>query len=174
MSRVYCERRCDAGTVPMRGLHVIRHTSMQRLGMAIVCGPVIVFAIVGLAANLVGGHWGDVLGLAAFVVFLAAFAGLRWTRFVRVDDGGLTYRNWIFVRTLPWGAIKRVAVRSLLEPRVGGWAVVGHKPRGLPVTLRATRRGGSYRQSPAPGLLAVQALARELDARRIGAAERRG
>jgi hypothetical protein len=149
---------------------VIRRTPMQRLGAAIVCGAGAAFALVGVIANLIGGHIGDVLGLLLFIAVMGAAASLQWVRFVSVDDVGLTFRNWFLVHALVWPEISRIDVRRLFQPRTSGWAVVAHKQHGPPVTLRATGRSGSNRTTPAPALLAVQHMAAELEGLRTGGA----
>jgi hypothetical protein len=151
---------------------VIRHTAMQRLGVAIVNGAVAAFAMVGVVANLVGGHIGDVLGLLLLIGAMGAIAAPRWVRFVSVDDVGITYRNWFLVHELPWPEISRFDVRRLFQARTSGWAVVAHEQHGRPVTLRATGRSSANRTTPAPALLAVQQMAAELDGRRTGWAGR--
>src|SRR5262245_60047733 len=121
---------------------MIRHTTAQRIGVSIVCVPVALFAAVAAAVNAVDGRTGDTVGLLALVAWLVALMALRWTRFVVADDVGLTFRNWVRTNRLPWSDIMRIDVRSLFQPRYGGWAAVAHRRRGSPITLRATGRGG--------------------------------
>jgi len=120
---------------------VIRPAAPERWTYTIACGLVAAFVAVGTVANVIQGALRDAVLLALFAAWLAGLAALRWVRFVAATPEGLVYRNWLWVRLLPWEQIEAFAVRRLYQ-RGGGWVVVARRASGGPVTLRATGRGG--------------------------------